>query len=127
MHCSNFRNNVAVINYRCASYFVLGMQNRDLPADSRYLPVHDVLWNEHQFSIVVEGNLAKFTRNDALQGFLLGTGNKVLEASPVDPVWGIGLSRDDPDARQPARWKGTNLLGFALMEVRHRINSGAAQ
>lgn len=88
----------------------------------------DRLWNEHRYAIVVEGNVAKFTQNMALQAYLLGTGNKVLvEASPVDPIWGIGMSRDDPGARDPAQWKGTNLLGFALMEVRHRIKTGTAQ
>jgi hypothetical protein len=88
----------------------------------------DLLWNEHRFSIVVEGNLAKFTQNQRLQAYLLGTGNKLLvEASPVDPVWGIGLSRDDPDARHPDKWKGSNLLGFALMEVRRRILADLAQ
>ncbi|HEY8023410.1 MAG TPA: NADAR family protein [Burkholderiaceae bacterium] len=88
----------------------------------------DRVWNDHRYAIVVEGNVAKFTQNPGLQAYLLGTGNKVLvEASPVDPVWGIGMSRDDPGARAPAQWKGTNLLGFALMEVRRRIRIGTAQ
>ena len=44
-----------------------------------------------------------------------------MEASPVDPVWGIGLSQDDTEATNPHLWKGDNLLGFALMEVRDRL------
>jgi ribA/ribD-fused uncharacterized protein len=76
-------------------------------------------WNEARFGIVVRGNLAKFGQHADLRQFLLGTGQRVLvEASPVDSIWGIGLAADDPLASQPASWPGLNLLGFALMEVR---------
>jgi ribA/ribD-fused uncharacterized protein len=79
-------------------------------------------WRSHRFEIVVQGNLAKFEQNEALGRYLSGTGSRVLvEASPKDRVWGIGLSGDDPGARNPRQWKGLNLLGFALMEVRSRI------
>jgi ribA/ribD-fused uncharacterized protein len=71
-------------------------------------------------------NLAKFRQNEALGRFLLETGRRVLvEASPVDAIWGIGLSRDDERATQPELWPGLNLLGFALMEVRSQLSSGA--
>ncbi|MBC6699985.1 NADAR family protein [Hymenobacter puniceus] len=80
-------------------------------------------WNAARFSIVVEGNVAKFSQHSALRAFLLGTGARVLvEASPVDPVWGIGLAQDHPQAANPAEWRGLNLLGFALMEVRARLD-----
>ncbi|GIJ81264.1 hypothetical protein SAMN05443287_12014 [Micromonospora phaseoli] len=76
-------------------------------------------WDEHRFDIVVAGNLAEFGQHAALRTFLLATGRRVLvEASPVDRIWGIGLTRDDPAAADPARWRGLNLLGFALMQVR---------
>ena len=79
----------------------------------------DEVWEKHRYDIVVAGNLAKFGRHDDLRVFLLGTGERVLvEASPVDRIWGIGLARDDPRASDPARWRGANLLGFALMDVR---------
>lgn len=79
-------------------------------------------WVEERFGIAVMGNHGKFSQNSSLQHFLLGTGNKVLvEASPVDPIWGIGLASDDKRARQPSQWRGLNLLGFALMEVRDRL------
>jgi len=82
----------------------------------------DAAWSRERFAIVVEGNLAKFGQNAALKGFLLGTEDKVLvEASPVDAIWGIGLAQDDPAAMKPKEWKGENLLGFALMEVRERL------
>jgi predicted NAD-dependent protein-ADP-ribosyltransferase YbiA (DUF1768 family) len=50
----------------------------------------------------------------------------LVEASPVDAIWGIGLAADDPRASQPAQWPGLNLLGFALMAVRARLQSGSA-
>jgi ribA/ribD-fused uncharacterized protein len=50
---------------------------------------------------------------------MLATGDQVMvEASPVDRIWGIGLAADDSRARSPAQWQGTNLLGFALMRAR---------
>ena len=72
--------------------------------------------------IVVAGNLAKFEQNVALERYLLGTGDAVLvEASPRDRIWGIGMGASNPDAQNPERWRGGNLLGFALMEVRARL------
>jgi ribA/ribD-fused uncharacterized protein len=50
----------------------------------------------------------------------------LVEASPADRVWGIGLDAHSPDAQQPERWKGLNLLGFALMEVRDAMAIGQA-
>jgi ribA/ribD-fused uncharacterized protein len=82
----------------------------------------DDAWTAARFDLVVRGNLAKFGQNDGLREFLLGTGRRVLvEASPVDRVWGIGLAADDERAEHPARWNGLNLLGFALMEVRQAL------
>lgn len=79
-------------------------------------------WEQHAFDIVVRGNLLKFSQNPALRDFLLASRERVLvEASPQDRIWGIGLHRDDPRAADPASWEGTNLLGFALMEVRSRL------
>ena len=54
--------------------------------------------------------------------FRTRTGDAVLvEASPVDRIWGIGLAADDPRARDPSIWLGLNLLGFALMKVRAQL------
>jgi ribA/ribD-fused uncharacterized protein len=79
-------------------------------------------WAAARFDIVVQGNLAKFGQNPELREFLLGTGERVLvEASPVDRIWGIGLAADDERAEQPEMWQGLNLLGFALMEVRDTL------
>ncbi len=63
--------------------------------------------------------MAKFDQHPALRAYLLGTGERVLvEASPLDRVWGIGLAADHPHAVDPARWRGLSLLGFALMQTR---------
>ncbi|SNQ47785.1 conserved hypothetical protein [Frankia canadensis] len=84
----------------------------------------EAIWERHRYEIVVAGNLAKFAQNDRLRGFLLATGDDVLvEASPLDAVWGIGLSAGDPRATRPADWPGLNLLGFALMDVRAMLRS----
>lgn len=79
-------------------------------------------WAAARWDIVVAGNEAKFGQSSALRSFLLGTGERVLvEASPLDPIWGAGVGRTDPRAPDPRRWPGENLLGFALMEVRERL------
>ena len=79
-------------------------------------------WSNACFEIVVEGNINKFSQRDELRKFLLNTGDKVIvEASPRDTIWGIGLSQDNPKATSPSTWRGENLLGFALMEVRDRL------
>jgi len=76
-------------------------------------------WESARFDAVVRGNVAKFGQNEAHGVFLRSTKDKVLvEASPRDRIWGIGMGRSNPDALLPARWRGRNLLGFALMEAR---------
>ena len=78
----------------------------------------DEIWKEKRFDVVVKGNIAKFSQNEKLLDFLLSTDDKILvEASPKDTVWGIGLDESSPEAIQPRKWIGENLLGFALMEV----------
>ncbi|PYC74950.1 DUF1768 domain-containing protein [Micromonospora arborensis] len=76
-------------------------------------------WEQHRYDIVVAGNAEKFGQHPALRAYLLGTGGRVLvEASPLDQIWGIGLAADHPHATDPTRWPGLNLLGFALMQTR---------
>jgi ribA/ribD-fused uncharacterized protein len=83
-------------------------------------------WNSHRYQLVVQGNVAKFLQHPALASLLLSIREDVLvEASPVDTVWGIGLAENHPDARNPERWRGLNLLGFALTEVRARLRSAS--
>jgi ribA/ribD-fused uncharacterized protein len=83
-------------------------------------------WIDARYSFVVRGNLAKFTQNPPLGEFLVKTARTVLvEASPVDRIWGIGLAADDERAVNPEQWRGLNLLGFALMEVRQKLQDSA--
>ena len=85
-------------------------------------PFHESVWKQQRFAIVVQGNLAKFTQYPALKDFLLQTGERILvEASPMDTIWGIGLAQDNSQANDPTKWRGDNLLGFALMLVRDQL------
>lgn len=77
------------------------------------------VWMEYGYSIVVEGNKHKFSQHPELKEFLLNTQDSIIvEASPYDRVWGIGMAKNDRRAMKMEEWKGRNLLGFALMEVR---------
>ncbi|NEA55951.1 NADAR family protein [Streptomyces sp. SID13666] len=87
----------------------------------------DATWQRERFELVVEGSVAKFGQHPELRDYLLGTNERVLvEASPLDRIWGIGLAGDDERAQDPARWRGLNLLGFALMEARTRLAADPA-
>ncbi|MGE3319180.1 MAG: NADAR family protein [Candidatus Berkiella sp.] len=82
----------------------------------------EVLWGKNRFDIAYQGNLAKFTQHRALGEFLVNTHDRVLvEASPVDSIWGIGLDEAHPSCTNPALWPGLNLLGFVLMKVRAHL------
>lgn len=77
------------------------------------------LWDEKKLDIVVEGNKAKFGQNPNLKEHLLSTGDAILvEASPYDKIWGIGMDRENALNSSVKDWRGENLLGCALMEVR---------
>ena len=79
----------------------------------------DEIWDRHKYDVVKRANIAKFFQNKDLKEFLLATGDAILvEASPYDKIWGIGMKENDKDVLNPSLWKGSNLLGFALMEVR---------
>ena len=76
-------------------------------------------WSASCYEIVKRANLAKFSQNPELWEFLKTTKKRILvEASPRDRIWGIGMRKSNPDAECPMKWRGTNLLGFALTEVR---------
>jgi hypothetical protein len=80
------------------------------------------LWKKVSLTVAERGWYAKFTQHADLRDALLGTGDMVLvEASPVDTVWGIGLNPSDPMALDPECWRGMNLSGRALMRVRERL------
>ncbi len=78
-------------------------------------------WDSCKREIVFNANYAKFIQNPDLMAKLKATGDATLaEASPLDKIWGIGMTADDPDSRDPNKWKGDNILGFILMELRQK-------
>jgi len=85
-------------------------------------PWDEARWLQHRCRIMYEGCRAKFSSTPELRNQLLSTGKKVLvEASPLDRIWGIGMAADDPRAQRPAEWGGLNLLGRVLMRVREDL------
>lgn len=132
---------IAGVSYRSAEHFMMAAKARlfddgDLEEQIRSAPspsaaktlgrrvknFDEKTWRNHRFEAVVEGSVAKFGQNQELGDYLESTGSRILvEASPVDRIWGIGLAADHADADRPGKWPGQNLLGFALMEARRRL------
>lgn len=84
----------------------------------------DATWTAHREDVVTRASVAKFGSDRRLRDYLLDTGDTVLvEASPRDRIWGIGMGRANPDAQLPSRWRGRNLLGFALMQARATLRN----
>ncbi|XP_062509185.1 riboflavin biosynthesis protein VVA0006-like, partial [Corticium candelabrum] len=83
-------------------------------------------WMQHRLDIVKAANTAKFTQNSELKKQLFATtGTTLVEASPNDQIWGIGLSAENEEAWSRETWRGMNLLGQALTEVRDEIMKNA--
>lgn len=81
------------------------------------------VWDKEARPIVYEGCHYKFTQNEDLLGQLMSTkGSLLVEASPVDKIWGIGMKSTDPDVNNPRCWKGTNWLGQVLTYVRDDLD-----
>jgi ribA/ribD-fused uncharacterized protein len=81
-------------------------------------------WASTRYSIVFRGNMAKFTQNEELKSQLLATGDRTMvEASPLDKIWGIGFAANNPKAYDPNNWRGLNLLGKVLADVRSQIKA----
>lgn len=79
-------------------------------------------WNNVAREIVYEGNYAKFTQNPELLDKLLATrGTTLVEASPYDCIWGIGMAEGDPGIEDRNNWRGTNWLGEILTGLRQDL------
>ena len=137
---------VAGISYATAEHFMMAEKARlfrddaalakvlaaATPADAKAIgrtvkDYADDAWGRARLDAVVRGNVAKFGQNEAMGRFLRDTGDQVLvEAAPRDTIWGIGMGAANPNASHPARWRGRNLLGFALMETRARLAARGA-
>lgn len=106
------------------AYLILKSDNpKDIKAYGRRVKEFDEnLWDITKEQIVIKGNILKFSKNTIMLECLLNTKNKILvEASPHDRIWGIGMKKDAEDVTDVAKWKGLNLLGFALMDIRDRL------
>lgn len=138
---SNFK--IEKIEYKTAEHYMMAEKARlfddletrqkiiecNTPAEAKKLGrtvkgFHQTIWEAERFEIVKKGNYHKFLQNRELLNFLIQTDKRVLvEASPVDPIWGIGIAENHHDALNPRKWRGQNLLGFALMEVRDELKN----
>ena len=81
----------------------------------------DKVWNEMRYKVMVDANKAKYSQNEELKQLITSEefkGKGYVEASPLDHIFGIGLSENDPLADEEKHWLGQNLLGKALDEVR---------
>lgn len=106
-----YANLVAVRNPKDAKSLGRGVRHFD-----------DELWQEVVCSVAYEVVMQKFSKVEDLKALLLATGDRLLaEAAPNDPNWGIGLSAASPDAHCPRTWRGSNILGWALMEARANL------
>lgn len=77
------------------------------------------VWTKHCKEIVYRGCYLKFSQNPKLLEVLNSTkGTLLVEASPYDKIWGIGLGEDDPRIHDPKNWQGTNWLGEVLTQLR---------
>ena len=79
-------------------------------------------WECVRLAFMTYANLLKFGQVESFNTELLSTGDKILvEASHYDKIWGVGLTEDDPLILDEKTWKGRNLLGIALMNVRNLL------
>ncbi|TYP69544.1 NADAR family protein [Paenibacillus methanolicus] len=135
---------VGVTEYSCAEQFMMAEKARlfgdddmleailkskhpkEMKAYGRAVRNFDKdVWDRECYGIVLRGSLAKFAQNPALGVYLKSTGNRILvEASPQDRIWGIGMGQSNPDVNNPLKWQGSNLLGFALTEARDELLRG---
>jgi ribA/ribD-fused uncharacterized protein len=137
IHQNNkFANSEQAFMWRKAIFFkdfeiALKILNTTNPQEAKSLGrkvkyYDDIKWNQIREQIMYEVNIDKY-KDEKLQGILLSTKNLIIvESSPVDKIWGVGLSKEDPRILDEKNWNGLNLLGKVLMRVReyyeNRIN-----
>lgn len=81
-------------------------------------------WEDVCRGIVYDANFAKFTQNPKMMAELMATGDReIVEASPEDKIWGIGLHESDARVHDKSKWQGTNWLGEAIMQVREKLKT----
>jgi len=131
------------INYNCCEQYMMAQKallfndkdilsfimNSSSPKEQKSLGrkvknFDPITWKSQCKDIVFKGNYHKFTQHEHLKQELLNTTGKILvEASPYDNIWGIGLNEESPDIHDPSKWKGKNYLGYILTKVRIQIQN----
>ena len=85
---------------------------------------NNIVWAGIRQAVAYRGLLAKFDQNSDLKQKLLDTGDAYLvECAGSDKIWACGVHIDNEDRKNITKWKGQNILGFALMEVRKELKS----
>ena len=83
---------------------------------------NEKIWDDNKIEIVTQGNFLKFSQNKELNDLLIMDKELIIvEASPVDKIWGIGLHFDDNLVLEEKNWNGENLLGICIMKARKKI------
>ena len=86
---------------------------------------NDMVWSGARQALAMRALYAKFTQNEDLKEKLLDTGDAwLVECARSDTLWACGISLQDEKRKDASNWRGMNLLGFALMEVRKTIITG---
>lgn len=129
------------IKYNCCEQYMMAQKARLFKDEKSYISILDEtspkkqqdlgrqilnfdqkIWDENKEEIVYKGNFLKFSQHEDLKNRLIMTYPKFLvEASPYDLIWGVGLSANDELILEEKNWKGQNLLGKILMMVRKNI------
>lgn len=118
-----FHKAVLFGDHQAAAYILYSQNPHDQKQMGRRVKGFDVrVWEQAAKGIVYKGAMGKFCQNVALREELLGTrGTLLVEASPVDKIWGIGLAESDPEVQDVTKWRGWNWLGEVLTAVREDI------
>lgn len=137
------------IGYNCSEQYMMRMKAvlfGDLVAEAKIMATMDPrrqkelgrevqgyvdsVWKANARDLMLPGIIAKFEQNPDFLKVLLDpriAGKLIVEASPYDKLWGVGLAEDDPRINDQATWQGTNWLGDVLMRARDRLQSGRAR
>ena len=82
-------------------------------------------WSKEREEAMYKAVFLKFSSDKKLSQQLIKTENKILvEGTPVDLIWGVGIKWDDNRILDEKNWKGNNLLGKVLMRVRKDLQYG---
>jgi len=129
------------INYNCCEQYMMAQKAKLFGDDKTYVLIinepnpqkqqslgrlisnfDQKIWDKNKEKIVYNANLLKFSQHNDLKKRLIATNQKFLvEASPYDLIWGVGLSANNDLILNEKNWRGKNLLGKILMKIRENI------